>query len=271
MEKTTPANESAQRGVVAPHLIVEAFYKDPETGATFVHKDLVKVQDAWAEEVHIGPTEAVEHFGDVESWASYTKKHATADSLFTWNTQGLKTVLDYPDRNDWIADMPFRLTPEMQAWAGIADGRAIPHAKVVEFLDDHAQDIFEPDASSLLTLLRALRASVNTAADVELRADGTSGVKFTKDTKVGGAGSVDLPAEITIAVPVLRGHLDDQGQIVRYKLVLKLRASVGDDARLGLRFVMPLMERVLEQVYAERVASAKEQLGDGYTILRAAG
>lgn len=53
------------------------------------------------------------------------------------------------------------------------------------------------------------------------------------------------------------------------KLVLRVRASVGADAKLSLRFNMPVMERVLEEVYAERVATAKNALG-GFTILRAA-
>lgn len=252
-----------------------------DDGREFVHKDLVQVVDAWAVEEHKLLTTA-EKLGDVESWAEYVGRHASVEadhSLLTWNASGLCAVLDYPGTKRWTATYPFIETVEFKRWKALATGQAVDLHRAVEFLEDNALDIYEPDAASLLTLLRALKSNVTANADVELRADGTAKVKFDRDTSVRGANEAELPNEITIAVPVLKGHIETQtdvdrgivaGQPVRYKLVLRLRASVGADAKLSLRFNMPVIERVLEEVYAERVAEAKSMLGADYTILRAA-
>lgn len=249
-------------------------------GSEFVHKDLVKVVDPWAVEEHELLT-TTEKLGDVESWAAYVKTHASAESdhhLLTWNKNGLSAVLDYPSTKRWTATHPFVTTAEFRLWTGLATGHAVELSKAVEFLEDNALDIHEPDASSLLDLLRKLKANVTANADVELRADGTAKVRFDRDTTVRGTNEAELPNEITIAIPVLKGHVEPEndsdrgvfaGQPVRYKLVLKLRASVDANARLSLRFNMPVVERVLEEVYAERVGIAKGLL-DGYAILRAA-
>lgn len=251
-----------------------------DDGQEYVHKDLVKVTDAWAVEEHERLTTA-EKLGDVESWATYVRTHASTDadhSLLTWNAKGLRAVLDYPSTKRWTAEHPFEKTAEFRLWTGLATGHAVELAKAVEFLEDNALDIHEPDATVLLDLLRKLKANVTANADVELRPDGTAKVRFDRDTTVRGTNEAELPNEITIAIPVLKGHVEqetdvDAGRIkgapVRYKLVLKLRASIDGNARLSLRFNMPVMERVLEEVYAERIAAA-QALIDGYTILRAA-
>lgn len=280
---TVPANAQEQDSEeTARHLVLTPSVQDATTGALYVHHDYVNVIKPFEFEEHISPIKADERFGDVESWVAYVNAFADAGNLpfITWNSKGLKATLDYhqnatnPDaagRAQWHASYPFVLAPEFLVWSRAADGHAIPLQQFVEFLDDRAPDIFEPDAASLLALMRTLRANVTATADTQLRPDGTAAVNFAKDTRVtASGGTAELPPEITIAVPVLRGQLDNDGQVVRYKLVLKLRASVDGNAKLALRLSMPIQERVLEQVYAERVAAAKAALGDGYTVLRAA-
>ena len=76
---------------------------------------------------------------------------------------------------------------------------------------------------------------------------------------------MELPPVITIAIPVLKGHG------VFYQMDVRLRAFVDDASHLSLRFSLPTAERVLEEVYAEKVAEAKGLLGDAFKLLRAAG
>lgn len=280
--KTLPAEDEDRPGT-ADHIVVAPYYKDEKTGAVYVHQDLRAVAAPWAEEEHIGPPKGDEKFGDVESWVSFVQRHAQrhagedegehASPFVTWNSKGLRAVLDYhginPGRCQWLASCPFVQSPEFRLWSSVATGQAIPHQKFVEFLDDHLPDVVEPDPAALLNLLRGLRASVSAQAETELRADGTTALKFGKDQRV-QSGTLDLPPEITIGIPVLRGHVGADGKPVLYKLVCKLRVSVDDNAKLSFRLVMPQAERVLEEVYAERVQSAKELLGDGFAILRAA-
>ena len=272
---TIPATGQEQ-GAAAPHLILEPTVIDEITGARWVHKDYQDAIPPWFTQDHIYPVCVTERFGDVESWAAYISSYSSYSRkkgfFATWSGTGLRAVLDYPFGRQWIAEAPFVHTPEWQAWSSAAKGQAIPHVTAVEFLDDHAPDIHEPDSATLLNLLRNLRSNVNCSAATELRADGTSAVRFSKDSTVrSGSQTVELPHEITIAIPVLRGHRDDDGQVVRYKLVLKLRASVGQDAHLGLRLVMPAAETVLEQVWEERVNKARGLIGADHSILRAAG
>lgn len=265
MSETNPALGYKQPPQHDGFIIVEPVYKDPLTGATYVHKDLVNTQLAYFEEQHVSPMSADEQLGDVESWANYLKSYALEGAFATWNSQGLHAVLDYTERGQWTASHPFVPTPQWKAWSNFASGQGHPQGKAVEFLEDHLPDIIEPDATTLLTVLRGLRANATATATTEMRPDGTASVAFTSDRRVQGIGSVDLPGEITIAIPVIKGHGDV------FKLVLKVRGSVDGNAHLELRFNMPQAEVVLEQVYDELVAKAKSLLGDSFTVLRAAG
>lgn len=267
----------------APAVIIAPTYKDPVTGALYVHHDLECVQDHWHEQLRIAPINVTERFGDVESWVAYVHRYAQMDPgdcsppYLTWNRVGLQAVLDYhatdrtADRCQWRAVYPFTPSSQWSAWMALASGRAIDQRTVVERLEDLAEEIVEPSAADLAHLLRALRASVKATADTELRPDGSSLVQFSQDTKVkAGPGSVDLPAGFEIAIPVLKGHVDADGRPVLYRLQVRLRVTVDDTAHLAFRLSIPTAERVLEDVYADRVRQARELLGDGYLLLRAA-
>jgi hypothetical protein len=262
----------------APRIVVEATYRDPVTGALYVHKDLVKVKDDWADEAHISPPAAEEEFGDVESWAEYVNRYANpaVKPLVTWNAHGLRAVLDYHayegtgNRLQWTASCPFLRSAEWRAWLGLADGHAKGQRQAIEALEDRGAEIIEPPPGELMNLLRTLRTTVNKSAQTELRADGTTSVSYTDDKGIAArGGTIDLPSEFTIAIPVLKGHVDADGKPVLYSLKVRLRASVDDQARLALRFTIPTAERALEEVFADRVQLA-ERLLDGYDVLRAA-
>jgi len=273
-QHTTPAEDQTHEAA-SEHLIVTPTFEAGD-GALYVHKDLVKVREPWAEAEHIGPIDEAERFGDVESWAGYLGRFGKRP-LVTWNAEGLHAVLDYhsddgsPNRCDWWADYPFVPSLEWEAWMQLASGAAVGHRKAVEFLEDHSPDILEPIATDLMGLLRSLRANVTANAQTELRPDGTTNVSFAENKTVsGGAGHVALPSEITIGIPVLKGHIDEAGAAVNYRLTVRLRASVDDGAHLSLRFSIPLAERVLEDVYAERIAKARELVSPDIAIWRAA-
>jgi hypothetical protein len=268
---TTEANDYAVQ--------VEPSVRDEKSGALWIHKDLVGALEPWELESHISPVKALEEFGDVESWASYVTHFDDVDAppLVTWNAKRLRAVLDYhtaseAGRAQWIAEMPFVQAPEFAAWMALADGRGKPQRVAIEALEDRGAEIVEPAAGELMAMLRTLRTTVNKSAQTELKPDGSTSVTYTDDKGISArGGTVDLPSEISIRVPILKGHVDEQGKPVVYELKVKVRASVGDDARLMLRFSIPNAERALEEVYADRVALAKRLLGDGFDVLRAAG
>jgi len=260
------------------HITVAASYQDPVTKALYVHQDLTRVQEPWSEEAHIAPPRLAEQFGDIESFAEYVSRFGhPANAFLSWNSRGLRAVLDYPQettqspgRCQWTAAMPFRVSTAWQAWTSLANGQPIGQKSAIERIEDLAPDIVSPAPADLMGLLRTLRASVNARADTELRPDGTTKVAFASDTKVQTAKDLDLPASFQIAIPVLKGHVDEDGRPVLYRLDVRIRVSVDDSAHLALRFAMPTAERVLEDVYAERVAAAKALLGETFALLRSA-
>ena len=260
-----------------PHLTVAATWKDKETGALYVHQDLVKTQEPWAEEAHIAPMKVTEQFGDIESWVAYVLNHGSTEStLLTWNSKGFRAVLDYANRDEglpgrcqWKAEMPFRSSVQWDAWRMLANGQAMGQKTAIERIEDLSTDIVQPAPSDLMGILRTLRASVNAKADTELRPDGTSKVSFVSDTKVQTAKDLDLPASFTIAIPVLKGHLNADGKPVLYRIEVKVRVSVDDAAHLSLRFSIPTADRILEDVFADRVTAAKGLLGESFDLLRA--
>jgi hypothetical protein len=274
----------------APLLAIAPYYKDPQTSALYVHEDLKLQQGPWAEEAHIKPPRADERIGDIESWTAYVQRYSSADRapLLTWNGKGLRAILDYhvsdeaPGRCQWVAVHPFVTSAAWDAWMKLANGQPISQRAAIERLEDLAPDITDPSPTDLTNLLRTLRASVNAKADTELRADGTTKVSFSKDqtVKSGSAeGSVDLPPEFRIGIQVLKGHVEtvrdektaeERLVPVVYALAVRLRVTVDDNAHLAFRFSIPLAERTLEYVYADRVAAAKKILGDSYELLRAA-
>jgi uncharacterized protein YfdQ (DUF2303 family) len=174
-----------------------------------------------------------------------------------------------PGRCQWTATLPFVPSTQWQAWMLFATNQALVQRVAVERLEELAGDIVDPKPTDLMSLLRSLRATVNARADAELRPDGTTKLAFESDTKVQSAKSLDLPGSFTIGIPVLKGHVDGEGRPVLYRLDVRLRVSVDDSAKLSLRFVIPNAERILEDVYADRVAAAKARLGDAFDLLRA--
>lgn len=265
-----------------PNVVIVPTYTDPVTGAIYVHQELTRRTEDWATEAHIPPPHGDEQFGDVESWTSFVRRFgdaaAAARNLLTWNSRGLRAVLDYhetpltPGRCQWKALCAFSPSLEWTAWTAFACGVTVGQRAAIEQLETLAQDIRNPTAVDLVALLRSLRATVNASAQAELRPDGTTAITFASDKRLAaGADGITLPPEIGIAIPVLRGHVNAQGQPVLYEMAVRLRASVDDSAHLALRFSLQNADRTFETVLAERVAAAKEMLGNQYTLLRAAG
>jgi hypothetical protein len=265
-------------------LTIAPAYVDPVSGATYVHQDLRATGSAWAAEDHIPPIQTKENFGDVESWVAYVQRFAGADTsegapLLTWSERGLAAILDYhgedgtPARCAWKAMHSFERASQWNRWSLLANGQARGQKAVLESLEDYADDIAEPTPADLLTVLRTLRATASAAADTELLADGSTKVVWQKQTGVKSA-EMNLPPEFLIRIPVLKGHTETnkEGKLVPvlYQLAVRLRASVDDSAHLTFRLSMPNAERVLEAVFADRVAAAQALLGEEHKLYRAA-
>jgi len=276
---TTPIDDGKLQ--TASRLAVAPSYTAPD-GSVYVHKDLVQSVEPWAVERHIGPAIARESFGDVESWADYVKRYGGQDEVWpvylTWSEKGLRAVLDYhgtdqePNRCQWTAEMPFALHSRFKRWQILANGTARSQREVLEAFEDYAEDIMDPVAADLVTLVRTLRATSQASANTELRPDGTTKVSYTKNQTI-AAGEATIPSTLTLAVPVLKGHVTTTAEGKRapvlYSLTVRLRVSVDDQARPSFRLGLTNAEQTLEAVFEDRVQAARAALGDGYTVYRA--
>lgn len=266
-QSTVPAAPLVQG---APHLTLAPAYTDPKTGAVYVHEDLELAILPWEGEQHISPMSRAEGFGDVESWVAYVQRYGVpASTLLTWSDKGLCATLDYaedaatPGRCQWQALHPFVFSRELQAWQKFAGGQSQGQRAAIEFLEERSEDIVEPVANDLVTLLRSLRANVASKASAELRPDGTSSVSFASDRTIqAGTGQVELPPVMTIDIPILHGLPE------RFRLFVRVRVSVGDQAQLALRFSLTNAEPTIDTVLSERVEAAQALLGDQYQMLR---
>ena len=261
----------------APHLTIQAHHKASDGSEYLREGDVYRqIVAPWSVEQHIGPFRAGERLGDIESWCAFVDRFSTDDvePLLTWSDKGLKATLDYglmdaPGHRQAVAEHPFLRTRQWEAWQWIAGGNAIGQKALIEALEDHRQDIQEPDAATVVGLIRSLRANVNVAAESELESNGNTKLSFSRQTTT----SVELPPSLTIGIPVLRGHtVADANGVhgpVLYAIEVLIRVDVLDQGKLAFRLSMPNAEQALEDAVTDRVATAKELLGDAYTLLRA--
>ena len=89
-------------------------------------------------------------------------------------------------------------------------------------------------------------------------------------TAMSAAGALALPATILVGIPVLKGHLGADDKPAYYPLEVRIRVSADDTGRLVFRLTCPTAERILEEVYADRVRLARDLLGEAYQLWRGA-
>lgn len=272
---TSNENEQTQRRLTIQPMIT------PFDGSAwaFDGRGYTRIVDPWTNEAHIAPFRAQERLGSVEAWCAYVLRFATTpDPLLTWSAAGLRAVLDCgtigdPGRGQVFATHPFERTRQWTTWEQLADGRHRSQRQLVEALEDRRDDIRDPDAATIVGLLRAMRATVNSNAEAMLGENGETEIKYQRQTST----SLVLPPTITIGIPVLKGHTaPDENGIdgpVRYELDVRIRVDVLDEGKIAFRLTMPNAEQALEDAVAERVRAAQTLLDEHdpvYELLRAA-
>ena len=187
--------------------------------------------------------------------------------------QALCAFGNAPGRRRAVAEHPFQTTRQWQAWQRIASGNAFGQKALIEALEDHREENKEPDAATLVGLLRVLRGTVNASAEASLDPNGGTKLEYTRQTQV----SVTLPETITIGIPILRGHtVPDANGVpgpVHYELVVRIRVDVLDEGKIAFRLSMPSAEQALEDAVMDRVRTAQALLDEaeqGHELLRAA-
>lgn len=277
--KVIPADAGEQDSAPA-HFVLAPYVHDEESGglwtlpqyqqviAPFTLEDRKEKRDAEPK-----PASGTIPLGDVESFAEYVKRYGKPETAFLyWNNAGLSAVLDYhgtdgiAGRCQWRVEHKFAQAPQLLKWVQFVGGRRT-QKEVIEFFEDMAETVVSPSAADLAAVLSTLRSNVTSSAEVTLKPDGGSKIEFKKDSQIRAQG--ELPPIIAIQVPVLAGHLDANGHEMVYGLTVRLRPSPTDNG-VVFSFSIPNLQATLEDAYADKVATAREALGETYSILRAA-
>lgn len=225
------------------------------------------------------------HFDDPDSFARYVRSHATARTLILAhaNDQGgeVKAILDHhqPEAayeeaekasspnspfgwrdagwGEHVASYTITPTPEWLAWANNAGhAKARPQAEFALFLEDNADDIYEPtppdgghqwpNALTMLQVATTLtaRTDASFASGVRLQ-NGQVQLAYTEriDATAGADGKLVIPERFAIRVSPFKGA-------AQYDLRARLRYRI-TGGRLTMWYDLDRPHRVIEHAFRD--------------------
>lgn len=205
-------------------------------------------------------------FSSFASFVAYVKEHRNVSTrIFANTTNGfsLNALLDFhSDHPSWCehnAIFNASLSPEWQRWKGM-HGKPVNQAQLADFFERNVSDIVTPPGAQVLEIVENLNAKVDVRFENKIAVtDGKTRIVFEEDIKVIGGGSstrpgqMDLPREITVALPVYQHEAKVQTK-------WRLRPSVSNKQ---LSFTIELsdlatVESSTANAYLERVVSDLE-------------
>jgi uncharacterized protein YfdQ (DUF2303 family) len=175
---------------------------------------------------------------DKDSFVSYVNLFKTADTRIFHTDKSFTAIIDYhmagkdggetnvsvgsePGRTRHVARYDLKHSPEWDAWTDIARNRQ-PQREFAEFIEEHAKDITKPDNATLLEVASNLQISrkVDFVSGTNTRNGTVQFAYVEEDTTSGGKkGNVEVPAKITLGIPVYKGDPLDQIEVLfRHRL-----------------------------------------------------
>jgi uncharacterized protein YfdQ (DUF2303 family) len=235
-----------------------------ERGAPFAVLDDCGRQRVEALGVYEGPRKrASVGFVEQQGFVDYINLYADQSSRIfcDMDKAGFVAVLDYHETNtgddvgrrgEHRATLQLRYTEEFGQWKALT-GMAIKQAALAEFLEDHYNDIAEPDGAAILELVRALEVKNDVAfKSSQRRNDGGYDLTYseTVTARAGQQGTIEVPSKLLLQVQVFQGgRVMDLPVRVRFKLD-------GGTVFFALAF-LGLEKLLRDEVAAVRVAIAE--------------
>lgn len=144
-------------------------------------------------------------FTDMASLAAYVRRFNDAATAYI-GEQKIQVVLDhsepgFPDWHDHVASYLFPLSREWEAWNG-SDKVKKDQIAFAEFLEDHVTDVVEPSGADLMEMIlkfKVVKKSVfGSSATLS---NGEFSIEYSNENE---KGSLELPAEIRLGIPVFK-------------------------------------------------------------------
>lgn len=141
----------------------------------------------------------------------------------------------------------FDETRRWKEWQAL-NGQYVDQGRFAEFLEDHTEDLLDPDAATMLEVAQSLRASVKTDFQQSLRLDnGQTQLVYKEEIegKAGRAGKLTIPNDIAIQVqPYTTSD--------PFKVEAKFRYRLNGGA-LSLGVKLMNADRVVEHVFNQLI------------------
>lgn len=208
----------------------------------------------------------IHNAADFTSYVNRFKNDATtvyADLSATRFT----AVIDHPEKDApaWGQHRATYACPHSRSWKTWSgtDGKRMAQQDFAKFIEDNLPDIQEPNGSDILTVSRTLEAKKKVDFQSGVRLDnGEVQITYNEDIQgTAGKGTIEIPEVFKLGIPVFEGG-------DHYALDARLRYRI-NDGQLVMWFDLLRPERLLEDAFAQTMASIKETLGDDVMILHA--
>lgn len=202
---------------------------------------------------------------DVSSFVDYWRRFASAGQSLVaacLERAQMKAIFDYHKAGEpaWCshtATLRLKESDEWNAWVG-ADHRRMSQVEFAEFIENHQEEIVDPDGSSLMEVITNLQNKRNVAFRSAVRlADGRTQFEFSEED---APGSMVVPQVFTIGVAPF--HRYD-----RFKIVARLRYRIEDKEdrkRLVMWYDLNEPKRVREQAFNEIAQRISDETGPLY-------
>lgn len=160
----------------------------------------------------------IERTNKLKSDSSIIKASPERTGILKIETNLNATTSDNPQWGDWKLFCQLAFQPEWNVWAG--DSLKLNQDGFIEFLQEHGDDITEPDGASLIELIQDLSASEGSECQSFSRSFDKTG-RVTYKQKVTGSDGAEIPAKLAIRVPI---WTEDE----KYEATVLVQAKVRD-------------------------------------------
>ena len=204
------------------------------------------------------------HFTEGASFSRYVNDFGGEQTLVlaSLEERRVTALLDYhaagPEGDaSWCglrATLSLRLGPEWTAWTG-GHNKPLTQLAFAEFLEEHAEQIVQPDAAAVLEVAKHLEAvkTVRFERGVSL-GNGAVQLTYHEEIQGKGRGQVEVPEEFKLALtPFVHGAKS-------YAVRARLRYRIEDD-RLTFRYVLHQPERILEDAFGAELEAIEKATG----------
>lgn len=168
-------------------------------------------------------------FSEIESFVSYVNEYkGGASKIFADRVPGkLTAILDYHEKATVgrCAHSAYYIAvtaDEWKPWEGIHE-HPLNQVQFAEFLEEQASSVLEPDGATLLEIVTTLEAKTDVTFASKLKlSNGNQNLVYQENTDAKGAGTLPVPSELILRLPVYRG-----GAVYEIKAFLRCRIKDG--------------------------------------------